>query len=243
MLDTQITEFINQLVDTKSYSTNTILAYQSDLKQFIQVLESLPDWSLLDQAKLETALAFFYQNTYTPATTARKVAAIKRFLIFLHRQSYLTDDLSVWIVTPKVQHTAPILLSAELITLFLSSIEIAHEPVTRRNRILIYLLYAAGLQISPLVALTLDEASELTLPAKVQEYLQDYLENGRLRLLGNKQSNILFLNQRGTALTRQGAWLIIQNCAKKAGIQTHVTPRLLRQSFNAHHQGMWHNLA
>ena len=124
------------------------------------------------------------------------------------------------------------------------------KPLGLRDRTFLQLLYATGLRVSELVSLSLNnlnlEAGYLIAYGKgskerlvpigevAQNYLKLYLEKGRPQILGDHQSNYLFVSRRGKPLTRQGFWKIIKKYALSAGIQKNITPHTLRHSFASH---------
>ena len=237
MLMNQVNTFITSLSDGQHYSTNTISAYRNDLTQFVTMFGGISNWSDLDLQAIQDCVADLNNRSYSTATIARKVAAFKQFLSFLHVQGHINQDFSLRISTPRVQPKPPKLLSVEHIDTLLAFLKDAESVEMLRNRALVYLMYAVDIRISELVALKLPDAEKLVLPPQIHSYLQDYIQQGRSKLLrGENDPSTLFLNHRGTALTRQGAWLIIRRCAELAGLPTQVTPRILRQSFNAHHR-------
>jgi integrase/recombinase XerD len=112
------------------------------------------------------------------------------------------------------------------------------------------LLYATGLRVSELVALRVNSVNleagylrtvgkgskERMIPigAKALEALNNYLVDGRPRLLAGRTSSFLFLNPWGKALSRQGFWKMIKRYARQAKIQKAITPHILRHSFASH---------
>jgi integrase/recombinase XerD len=128
-------------------------------------------------------------------------------------------------------------------------------PDDLRNRAMLTLLYHSGMRVSEVVALDIADADlqrtlvrcrgrggrvrtiPLADPARLA--LEMYLKDGRPFLARNEDTDAgpLFLNHRGTRLTRQGFWLIMKDRAREAGIETAITPHTLRHSFALHHLG------
>ena len=112
------------------------------------------------------------------------------------------------------------------------------------------LLYATGIRVSELVSLNLDNVNlkmgflkcdgkgnkERIVPlgSVAIKSLQEYLQNGRLKLLKQRDEKALFINQHGKRLTRQGFWKILKKYALRTGINAEITPHTLRHSFATH---------
>ena len=125
----------------------------------------------------------------------------------------------------------------------------AYLPKEIRDKAMLELLYATGIRVSELIGLELsdlnmqvgyitcrDGQKERMVPfgKPAKQALSVYLEKGRHELLKGKESQWLFTNCSGKAMSRQGFWKIIKYYGEKAGIQADITPHTLRHSFAAH---------
>ena len=124
-----------------------------------------------------------------------------------------------------------------------------NTPKELRDRAMLELLYATGIRVSELISLKLsdmnlnleyitckDAHKERIIPfgEVAKEALQRYLEEGRPYLVSEEGSEYLFTNCSGKEMSRQGFWKLIKAYGKKAGIETEITPHMLRHSFAAH---------
>ena len=239
MSSSEIDHFLKYLASQKQYSQNTILAYENDLSQFITLMGDDINWKSLEPAKVRKYIHKLQAKGYASSTVARKVAAVKSFLSYMQDSGSIQEDIVGQIVTPKVQRRAQPLLTREQVRRLLELPNGSRNPKDLRNKALLNLLYLTNLRISELVELKVQHFDGHTLlndPLSdvMVATMQDYLDNGRPALLRDKAETALFLNHRGSMLTRQGLWLIIKECALKAGLKVHVTPQTLHRSLKAH---------
>jgi len=242
----------------KGFSGNTVEAYRNDLYQLADFVADRastggppPQWSGVDRNLLISYILDLKERNYAPSTVARKVAAVKSFFDFLVSDGVLPSDPTENITSPRVGKSLPKPLSPSEVEALLA------EPAKRatlegkRDTAMLELLYAGGMRVSELIALDVTDVNleaefvrcfgkgskERVIPIhrKAVESVREYIEEARIKLLGNKAGEIaLFLNRRGERLTRQGFWLIIKGYAKAAGINRPVTPHTLRHSFATH---------
>lgn len=250
----QIEAFLNYIVVEKRYSPNTLAAYRNDLHQFARFLESLAPpptaWSEVDKEILIDFMLDLKDRQYSSATVARKVAAVKSFFHFLLDSGVIDDDPTTTLGSPRVKKQLPKALSRRSVERLLEAPAKNHSPKGLRDRALLELLYATGMRVSELVELNVDDVNlvsasvrcvgreehERVLPlyARAAEALENYLREGRPQYAKDPEERALFLNPRGTRLTRQGLWLIIKNYVEEVGITEEVTPHTLRHSFARH---------
>jgi integrase/recombinase XerD len=251
----QVDHFLRYLQDEKGYSDNTISAYRNDLRQFITFLEQTPagsvgSWAEVDHQTVQAYGRYLREQTYAASTIARKVAAVKSFFSFMLDTNLLTDNPVATLSAPKVKKQLPRVLSMEEVERLLAEPTKGSTPKALRDRALLDLLYATGMRVSEAIALRVDDLDiaesrvscvgrdgktrQLPLTPRALESLSLYVEKGRDGLLQDRAETILFLNQRGYPLTRQGLWLIIKSYAEAAGLGPGVTPHTMRHSCAAH---------
>jgi integrase/recombinase XerD len=225
----------------------TVDAYRRDLTGFAAWLERSPASATTED--LELYLAEGRAAGLSPATLARRTAALRSFFRHLQLISRTGENPAAAIASPRHVRRLPRTLSpAEAERL----VEAAAGTTPRdlRDRALVELLYGAGLRVSEAVglergAVDLDArlvramgkgSKERVVPIGRQavDALQRYLARGRPHL-ERRQRPEVFLNARGGALTRGGAFLILRRLAARAGLEPErIHPHLLRHSFATH---------
>lgn len=250
-----VEEFLQYLAVEKGYTDNTLMAYRNDLSQFTSYLEShttIQGWAEVGQGTLiEYILHLKGDREYTSATVARKVAAIKAFFHYLRAVGKVAEDPTSELDSPKVNKRLPHTLSREEVELLLTAPGESDSHKALRDRALLEMLYATGMRVSEIVSLKVsdvdvsaslvrvnsrDGKSARTIPVapRAMDALVEYIERGRGVFAKGTNAPALFLNPRGTQLTRQGLWLIIKRYVEAAGIDAEVTPHTLRHSFATH---------
>jgi integrase/recombinase XerD len=254
----QVAQFLHYMVHEKNCSTNTTAAYQNDLSQFLEYLESystpvkseISSWSDVDDHVVQNYLLFLKERDYASSTVARKVASVKSFLHFLVSRGYLSSDPSDSLDSPKVKKNLPKSIQPDEIDRLMSAPADDNTPKSLRDKALLEMLYATGMRVTELVSLDVDNVDlnagnvvcgeggkrERTVPMyeNAVAALDDYMRDSRPQLAVNSSESALFLNHRGQRLTRQGLWLIIKHYVEEAGIKSSVTPHTLRHSFATH---------
>ena len=254
----QIDDFLTYLSAERNAAVNTITAYKNDLDQFRQFLESLsvngsgPSLTSVDLPMLQNYVAAMREREYADATVARKIAAVKSFYSYLTAEGVVTTDPTDTLSSPRVGKRLPKALSVREIDELLEQPRKRSTPEAKRDRAMLELLYATGMRVSELVALSLESiellnnlatvrcvgkaGKERVIPIHEQAVhaLRIYLQDARPEMAYSKRERGLFINRRGERLTRQGFWLILKNYARMAGIPSDVTPHTLRHSFATH---------
>jgi integrase/recombinase XerD len=251
----QIDRFLRYLQDERGYSDNTIAAYQNDLRQFLSFLDrtvagAASSWAEVDQQAIQLYGEYLEERSYAPSTVARKIASVKSFFSYLVDTGELTNNPTTTLNAPKVEKQLPRILSVEEIEKLLAEPPKRKAPKALRDRALLELLYATGMRVSEVVTVRMDDIDiaetrvfcvgrddrerQLPLTPRAIDALSVYLERGRDALLQDRTETMLFVNQRGRPLTRQGLWLIIKSYAEASGLGSDVTPHTLRHSCAAH---------
>jgi integrase/recombinase XerD len=254
-IDAEILDFLAYLELERGLSRNTLAAYRSDLLQFGQFLRrrglTLAGVRHGDIAAFLSELAdgASDRRPLAPATLSRKVAALRSFYRHLRREGTLEHDPTAELRGPRRTRTLPRVLSRDEVARLLSEPRGA-GPRALRDRALLELMYACGLRSSEAIGLELadvdlDEAllcargkgsKERIVPIGRQAVsaLRAYCRSGRPALLGAGAESRLFVNRRGTRLTRQGLYKIIQGHARRAGLHEKMSPHTLRHTFATH---------
>jgi len=240
-------EFVRQ---AKGFSVNTLAAYRNDLNPFVDFLESRDGNAAADHGTIVSFMSHLREREYAASTIARRMAAVKSFFHYLQEQGAISDDPTRALRTPKVGKYVPKSISKEEIDLLLQQPKCSNA-MGMRDRAMLELIYATGMRVTELVSLDVSDidfaSSEATcfgrgarkriIPASRSSMaaLEMYVHKGRPHLLrSSAPTEALFLNHHGVRLTRQCFWLIIKGYAEKAGIESAITPHVLRHSFATH---------
>ncbi len=245
-------ELIDQFLDTvwveSGLSQNTLASYGSDLKIFAQWLKRQ---SLLDvqQGDIQAFLSVRYAEGVGSRSTARILSSLHRFYAYLVQQGQRQDDPTHLIEAPRVGTVLPKSLTEDDVEALLSAPEVT-DILGQRDKVMLELLYATGLRVSELVGLNFDQVNfrqgfvrimgkggrERLVPfgEEAMDGLEAYIKEGRSAILKQRQSDFLFVTQRGDGMTRQAFWYIIKRYAKKAGINKELSPHTLRHAFATH---------
>ena len=248
-IDRLMDQFLYHLRMEKGLAENTIEAYSRDLAAFFRFLETKgikpvdahQDHIGSFMAEQEEALSI--------RSVARMLSTIKMFYRFLIFEGKLESSPARLIDTPKIPRRLPGVLSLDEVERLLHQPDM-ETPLGLRDRAMLEVLYATGLRVSELLGLTMPTinmeagfvrtlgkgSKERMVPMNDQarEVLGLYLSESRPYLMKKKQTAFLFLNNRGTVLSRQGFWKIIKKYGIKAGIPKEITPHSLRHSFASH---------
>ncbi|UOY93872.1 site-specific tyrosine recombinase XerD [Ectobacillus sp. JY-23] len=244
-------DFIHYMIVEKGLAQNTIVAYERDLKgyiQYVQKVEQIVSWQEVQRSHIVAFLHHLKMQSKSSKTLARHIASIRSFHQFMLREHIAEHDPSVHIETPQAERKLPKVLSVVEVEGLLQAPD--HTPFGIRDKAMLELLYATGLRVSELINLDLADVhitmgfvrcvgkgnKERIIPLGrlATEAISTYIERGRTSLLGRHTTNALFLNHQGNRLTRQGFWKILKKLAQKANIQKDLTPHTLRHSFATH---------
>jgi len=180
---------------------------------------------------------------------ARHLVALRGFYRFLVQEKLLARDPAKLLDMPKTTLKLPDVLSVEEVRCLLNAPD-ARSPQGIRDAAMLEVLYAAGLRVSELVRLKIQDvhldagfvrvfgkgSKERLVPIGqyAREKILFYLEHGRGRLAGEQAGPYLFVARTGRPMTRQAFWKLLRQYAAKAGIIQTVTPHSLRHSFASH---------
>ncbi len=240
-----IDAFLQGLTPEKGYSQNTVAAYRNDLTQLVAFINAEQAKGLVQSYDeiLKSYLLKLREKRYSTATTARKIASAKSFFKFMVASGKMKENPTKNLPSFQVgKHSLTFLSSAEYQSLLAEPAKLS-TPEAKRDTVMLELLYATGLRISELVSLNakdidlkqncvhINPKRRVPFESRLTSILGNFLRNDRLDLLYDETVEALFLNRRGTRLTRQGFWQIIKGYASKAGLGDKVTPQTLRHSF------------
>lgn len=233
----------------KHLSDNTVRAYMRDLDEFGHFVLHWFDVPPADVAPemIERFMTHLFDNNREKSTQARMLSGIKSFYNYLLLNDVIETSPTEFILSPKCGRHLPDTLSVEEIDRIINSI----DPQTvkgRRDRAILELLYSCGLRVSELTALRLcdlffgegyirvegkgDKQRLVPIGNTARERICIYLDDRKEKQWGSKE--IVFLNNRGKALTRVMIFQIIRQACLRAGIVKSVSPHTFRHSFATH---------
>ncbi|MEW6129201.1 MAG: site-specific tyrosine recombinase XerD [Acidobacteriota bacterium] len=240
--------FLGYLRVERGLSNNSLIAYQSDLAKIAAFATSRnKDFLTLERTDLMEFIRHLHGAGLEAKSIARTLVTVRNLFKFLLLDGLIKRDPSENLESPKSWQSLPKFLVADEVERLLEGPDIT-SVTGIRDKAMLEVLYATGLRVSELVSLKLNDlnldmgylttlgkgAKERTVPIgnSASRWIKKYLPQ-RLKLLAGKNSNYLFVNQRGLPLTRQTFWKLIVEYGEKARIG-HITPHLLRHSFATH---------
>ena len=269
-----VDKFLEYLCTERNFSDHTIRSYSADLTQYCQYLaateahhdslppygdvsvEDLPPADTIDMTQLDARLvnitpmeirgylAFLHKNQYTKTTSARKLATLRSFYKFLVRMRKIEfSPLSV-IRTPRLDKKLPNFLDVRQIGTLFDAPDIT-TLLGARDKAILETIYSAGLRISELVGLDIQDMDRfgeavlvrgkgkkerlVPLGRKALKSISDYL-----KLRGNPGDGPLFVNRGGKRITDRSIRRKLDKYMLIAGIPKHISPHTLRHSFATH---------
>ena len=254
--DLAATSFLNHLQIERGLAANSIAAYRRDLGKFAIFLKSKP----LSEVDPETITRFessLREAKLSVASINRVDSTLRSF--FKHvQQEYGYADPTLEIASGKTARRLPKALTIDQIV---SMIEAAHregQPITVRNQAMLELLYSSGARVSELIGINLNDVSTIEtndgvittlklrgkggkerivpLGSFATKAIENYITRVRpdLSAKSAKPTSALFLNSRGSRISRQSAWQMVLAAAEAAGVTDHVSPHVFRHSYATH---------
>ena len=242
-----IEDYINYVYIEKKLSCNTKDAYLSDLKEFSSYLDNK---KIIDVKTEDIRSYIEHLNNINEKdkTIARKIVSVKTFFDYLMKTNKLNINPCEKIESPKIKKTLPKTLNKKEVLMLLN---IRPDSAKKwRDKAMIELMYAAGLRVSELVNLEVNDINLSDCYVRIYgkgkkeriipigeiaiEYLKKYINEYRNSMKKGYYTENVFLNNHGKNITRQGFFLIIKNIAKEKNIDKNITPHMLRHSFATH---------
>ncbi len=246
-----IDQYVNYLVVEKGLSEKTIESYTSDLTRFLEFLkdERIHTVSDNDTSVILQHLKSLHGQGLGSRSRARHLVALRGFYRFLVQEKIIKNDPTRIIDLPKNSLKLPDVLSVDVIKSLLAAPD-ATKKNGMRDAAMLELLYAAGLRVSELINLKMQDVNleacfvraygkgskERMVPIGLfaKNKIDIYIETARPLLLKGIVSEYLFVARAGKPMTRQGFWKLVKKYAVKAGITAKITPHSLRHSFASH---------
>ena len=251
-MQSPLESYLRHLTLERGLSKNTLSAYRNDLEKYLRFLEqrSLEPQSASSRDVEDFSIAVV--SELSASSRARLMASLRGYHKFLVMENLRTDDPTKRIRVPKLALRLPKALSqAEVMQLIEASgpapDDESADYLRLRNRAIVELMYSTGARVSEIVGLDLDEVDDsglmrvrgkgskerlVPVGSYAKSALDAYLVRSRPVLATKGSAKAVFLNQRGSRLSRQSIWEIIQKASQ--GLGREVSPHSLRHSFATH---------
>lgn len=255
-----LNRYVNYLEAERGLSPYTVRNYTADLignyargaeKGFFQFLKMKHIGSLdeVDKHVVRDYMSWLMAQGVVKSSIARKLSAVRSLYRYLVREEKVSANPLEKASSPKLDRRLPSFLTVEETVRLLEAPDLS-TPQGIRDRALLELLYAAGLRVSELENLNLEQLNMGTneirvwgkgskermvlIGAPAASALNNYFAHGRPALLGKRKMNAIFLNRYGGRLPARRIQKILDRCAQKAGIEKKVHPHILRHTFATH---------
>lgn len=241
-----IDKFKNYLAVEKNYSEHTIKNYLADLTEFSNFISGL-DVDKIDYLRVRKFLGFLRQRAISKRSVARKLSSLRTFFRFLQMDGYIKDNPVTSISTPKMDKKLPVFLDEKNALRLVTAPNKKTYPSTR-NRAILETLYSAGVRVSELVGIDIDDIDFISGVVKVLgkgrkerlapvgdkaiNAIREYMEYRKKSK--NSDQKALFLNKSGKRLTDRSVRRIVNKYIKELSIKERISPHTLRHSFATH---------
>lgn len=237
----------------KSLSDNSVEAYLRDIEKLVAYFQqtgSLKAPAQVQLKDLESFLKWITELGMTASSQARIISGIRAFYKYCILENITTKDPALLLEAPKLKRMLPDVLSFEEIENIISQIDLS-KPEGGRNKAILETMYSCGLRVSEVVNLKIsclhlevgfirvigkgDKERLVPVGRSAVKYINLYKNKIRVHMTPAKgNEDILFLNNRGSKLSRVMIFLIIKDLVKKAGIKKNISPHTFRHSFATH---------
>lgn len=240
--------FLDAIWMERGLSDLTLAAYRTDLTAYARWLAE-HSRTLLD-ASNDVIMQYLASRTNaTVRSQARRLSTLRRIYQYLVREQIIDNDPTSSVPAPRLGRALPKSLSEDSVEKLLAGPDVETE-VGLRDRAMLEVMYATGLRVSELVRLLSVQVNlrqgalrvtgkgnkERLVPLGEEaiEWLQRYMKGSRSSLLGSANSEYVFVTHRAQPMTRQMFWHLIKRYARRACIDTSLSPHTLRHAFATH---------
>lgn len=243
-----VDRYLEHLLIEKGLSENSLAGYAADLTSLLSFLGER-DFELKDLSDktLFLYLTHLRARGLKSRSLARHLSSLRGFFAFAMDEKWYKEDPGQLLENPKLPRKLPEFLTREEVSRVLALPDTA-TPLGMRDKVMLELLYAAGLRVSELIQMKVLDydgqvgmlkvfgkgAKDRLIPIHytAQDCLNRYLEFTRPGF--KPREDFMFLNRSGKGLTRQGVWKLIKKYAEAAGIKRSISPHTFRHSFATH---------
>ena len=237
----------------KSLADNSVQAYLHDIEKltsYLLVKKNLKTPDEITLKDLEKFVQWVHELGMTPTSQARIISGLRSFYKYCLLEQVSSTDPTVLLEAPKLKRLLPDILSFEEIEMIIAVIDLS-KPEGGRNKAILETMYSCGIRVSELVNLKIsclyldvgfikvigkgDKERLVPIGADAIKYINIYRNDIRCHIqITTGEEDILFLNRRGSRLTRVMIFLMLKALVKKAGITKNISPHTFRHSFATH---------
>lgn len=237
----------------KSLAENSVEAYLRDidkLTDYLQVVKKMVTPAELKLRDLEKFVQWINELGMTVASQSRIISGLRSFYTYCSMEQIVTGNPTALLETPKQKRILPDTLSFEEVESIIAQIDLS-KPEGGRNKAILETLYSCGLRVTELVNLRIsclfmdvgfirvigkgDKERLVPIGSEAIKYINIYKNEIRVHIkIKPGQEDFLFLNRRGSKLTRVMIFLMLKELAVKAGITKSISPHTFRHSFATH---------
>lgn len=234
----------------RSLSPKTVEAYLHDVEKLNDFLNGRKKLEEVELSDLQSFLASLYDEDMSARSQARIISGLKSFYKFMLYERRIAHDPTELLDAPKIGRHLPEVLSIPEIEAILNGIDLS-KPEGHRNKAIIEVMYGCGLRVSEVVNLRIsnlhfrenyvriigkgDKERLVPIGHTAQQAVLLYLEGYRMHLKIKKgEEDFVFLNRRGSRLSREMIFMMIKEMAAAAGIRKTISPHTFRHSFATH---------
>jgi site-specific recombinase XerD len=238
-----VTDYLDRLAGERGLSPHTVDAYRRDLCQFFEFCDRYGHGEVddVDRQTVRRFMAQLASRGYARRSAARKASAVRAFFTDAARRGLVTVNPAAGVASPKRHRSLPRAVPATPLADLLDALD-GDEPVDRRDRALLELLYGTGMRVSELASLTVADVDGVDLirvrgkgnkerivplAGQARRALDRYLEHGRPALAGEEAGAALWVGARGGPLDTRGVRRVVR---RRLG----TFPHALRHSFATH---------
>lgn len=248
--------YVRFLMLEKSLAGNSVEAYRRDIERYINFLadKQIDTFDAVTTDTVSEYITLLHSVGLSAKSIARNISALKGFHRFLVREKKANNDPTQTVELPKLGKHLPDVLSVEEVDAILNAADPGAYPATPlvwRDRAILETLYATGMRVSELTGLTQSNILEdqglvrvfgkgskerlVPIGHHAVKWINEYRRRVRVNLSKSKRTNdAVFLNARGTPLSRVSIWNIVNTYTRNAKIEKEVHPHTFRHSFATH---------
>lgn len=242
-------EFIGYLREVRKYSDHTLLAYENDLHQFSQYLESTyqsDDYTTVEQEHIRSWLVYLLDQDSNPKTIHRKLSALKSFYKYLINKGQITKNPASGVLVPKIPKRLPVVISEDKMDQLITGTGFVPGFEGQRDKLIIEMFYYTGIRLSELINLQDQDIfnSDLVLKVKgkrnkerlipfersFEQTIQLYIRE-RNKMFPERSNDFFFITVKGEKMYPKLVYNLVNQHLELVSTAKKRSPHVLRHSF------------